>query len=85
MPERIERNNGTGDAEKYPVGMGVPGVYGRFGEGPDEEKLPQLSIVPGLIATVLWVALLIWLATLPGGPLHLPEKPPSESATVRRE
>lgn len=74
-PGDKESKNGRGEPESYPSEMGFPGIYGRFGDQPDEEKLPQLSIMPGLIATILWVGIMIWLASLPGGPLHLPEKP----------
>jgi hypothetical protein len=82
MPESEERNNGSGKPEEHPLGMGFPGVYGRFGDQPEEAKLPQLSIIPGMIATIFWVALLLWLASLPGGPLHLPQKPPASTVPV---
>jgi hypothetical protein len=77
MPESRERNNGSRESGDPLSDTGLPGVYGRFGDYPEEAKLPQLSIIPGMIATILWVALLLWLASLPGGPLHLPEKPAS--------
>lgn len=75
MPEGKERNNGTGERQELPPDTGFPGTYGRFGDHPEEVKLPQLSILPGMIATILWVAVMLWLASLPGGPLHLPAKP----------
>lgn len=74
MPEDNERENSNRESDKEPSELGFPGVYGRFGDHPDEAKLPQLSIIPGMIATILWVALLLWLANLPGGPLYLSPK-----------
>ncbi len=86
-PERKKQNTPLPESENFSSDTGFPNIYGRFGEGTDEAKLPQLSIIPGLIATVLWVALLLWLAMLPGGLLHQSAKPvlPNVNSASRHE